>query len=543
MKWFCIPAALVLSACSFVGSVVETTGISGLVLFDSQIAALGYNIKAVHIFTREGQPIVSVEPVVVYKPLPPYVDYITWEAEVPAPLGTPITFWVEFFDSATRTVYFGQSQEDIITNGNSYCWNIVSLYIPIRNEADLKSIGYDPRFLPNKNYILLNDIFLTNKLTPLCSNRIPFSGIFDGNGHTIHNVDFNVENIQFVGLFGVIKDAFIKNFTIEFSGTLLELGGMRTQYAGIVAGIAERSRIEKISVKRAETENPTPLNIIKSDTTDFFWGGLVGLIACDYVGAFTYESVYVTISACSLQLPIYITLNYSYNGPGDLFVHIGGLVGSNGPYYNANNNHWGVGYWELITHIEKSYALFDIGVHYNYNHVVDANYLKLYLGGILGSVDSMDMSGINLTIEEVFFAGNINVNVIENINQSIGLVTGGILGGSRNNQFINIDRAIVLTKRIDFIRDQPGSVASMIAGSVNPTKTSCNYVYSASGFIVNPEALWQSSTSSINGQTIDRDQVNEIFFRNSVSTGGLAWDFQRTWRWSSIRGCPVFRWE
>lgn len=60
------------------------------------------------------------------------------------------------------------------------------------------------------HYILANDITFPEDAAwniPIGSSAVPFTGTFDGKGHTISGLKANVSNISNFGLFGVLKDA------------------------------------------------------------------------------------------------------------------------------------------------------------------------------------------------------------------------------------------------------------------------------------------------------------------------------------------------
>lgn len=96
-------------------------------------------------------------------------------------------------------------------------------------------------------YILTEDICLNENVGPggfswttigyykQSSDNIGFSGVFDGNGHTISNLySDNNENINSIGLFGMTENAVIKN--VNITGALLTsqvrvTAGMITAYA------------------------------------------------------------------------------------------------------------------------------------------------------------------------------------------------------------------------------------------------------------------------------------------------------------------------
>ena len=90
-------------------------------------------------------------------------------------------------------------------------------------------------------YILTNDIDLEGNIgynwTPI-GDTIPFTGVFDGNNHTISNM-YVVERLGYSGLFGSTENATIKNIIMDnayiqftiFTGTEYALIGVVVAYA------------------------------------------------------------------------------------------------------------------------------------------------------------------------------------------------------------------------------------------------------------------------------------------------------------------------
>ncbi|MBQ9428821.1 MAG: glycoside hydrolase family 43 protein, partial [Clostridia bacterium] len=86
------------------------------------------------------------------------------------------------------------------------------------------------------SYILTADIDLDGvTLTPIGNSTTPFSGTFDGDGHTISGIEIN--GTDDVGLFGLVGAATIRNLTVSGSvtGTGERVGGIvgRVQAANI----------------------------------------------------------------------------------------------------------------------------------------------------------------------------------------------------------------------------------------------------------------------------------------------------------------------
>ena len=81
----------------------------------------------------------------------------------------------------------------------------VSAQTQITDEAGLKAIANDP----SGNYVLAADITLTGQWTPLGTEASPFTGTFDGGGHSIKGLTVTASRD-----FGYAKGATLKNVSI-----------------------------------------------------------------------------------------------------------------------------------------------------------------------------------------------------------------------------------------------------------------------------------------------------------------------------------------
>jgi hypothetical protein len=142
----------------------------------------------------------------------------------------------------------------------------------IESAEDLAKIGVDPEYPSAANYSLLNDITLNN-WTPVCGAE-PFSGVFNGEGHTITLNNFDnkpvgsmyvatdipntlpstpvTRNKVFLGIFASVQGspsarAELKNFTVKANvrSTVTETSGTA---AGLVAGYGKYALFEDIDV-------------------------------------------------------------------------------------------------------------------------------------------------------------------------------------------------------------------------------------------------------------------------------------------------------
>lgn len=208
--------------------------------------------------------------------------------------------------------------------------------------ADLLTLANDTNDY-NKFYVLIADINLvSNSFTTavIASDAInanwlfdgvPFTGVFNGNGHTISNLTINTGGTQndFLGLFGQIDNpGEVKNLRLE---NVSITGGNESFYLGGLVGINEDGN----------TLNCCSTGVITGGTYSTDLGGLVGING-DGVISNCYSTATVSGGDYSEGLGGMVGQNvgniskcYSKGavtgGKGSLYV--GGLVGEN--YYNG----------------------------------------------------------------------------------------------------------------------------------------------------------------------------------------------------------------
>lgn len=172
---------------------------------------------------------------------------------------------------------------------------IPSGYTPIYNREGLDAI----RENLGGNYILMNDIDMRFEVwTPIgtrSSNSDPkienadfaarFSGIFDGNGYTIKNLDITVNETEnkylFAGLFATLSGE-VKNLLIEGSVTAV---GKEKAWAGSIAGFMFSGAKITNCVSKAD--------ITASASSEIFGGGIAG----ETYGSISYCRNYGAVSA------------------------------------------------------------------------------------------------------------------------------------------------------------------------------------------------------------------------------------------------------
>ena len=99
-------------------------------------------------------------------------------------------------------------------------------------------------------YELMNDITLTGNWVPVGTNTAPFAATFEGNGNSITGLNINDSRLNYVGFFGALEGATVRNLHIEFGDILPTVTpGVGTPLVGVVAGrMTHGSRLLYVSV-------------------------------------------------------------------------------------------------------------------------------------------------------------------------------------------------------------------------------------------------------------------------------------------------------
>ena len=211
-------------------------------------------------------------------------------------------------------------------------------YTPISSAQELKE-----KIEANMagKYYLTNDITLTGRWDAigwLDRGDVAFTGVFDGNGHTIRGLQ-HTSNGQstYVGLFA-INEGLIRNFTL----VLNQIDGY--QYVGAVAGKngspgQPNALIQNVIVEHSPYRTDYGVIANNSDNTGGYAGGITGQ---------NYGKVY----QCGTNIGTVSAYNYA-----------GGIAGGN----------WGT--------IEQCYAKGGINAKYYTNQM---SYSTYYIGGLVG---------------------------------------------------------------------------------------------------------------------------------------------------------------
>lgn len=152
------------------------------------------------------------------------------------------------------------------------------------------------------NAILTADINLKNvSINPIGNATYKYTGIFNGNRHTISNYSFTSSS-EYVGLFGYVYEGGIKELTV--SGSVIA-NGTSTQHVGLMVARMQDSGF--YNCKAVGTVNCT--SSIDSFGVYFYIGGMIGVAN---------HSVIVN---CASE----VNITSSLKAPA--FVSVGGIVG------------------------------------------------------------------------------------------------------------------------------------------------------------------------------------------------------------------------
>ena len=200
----------------------------------------------------------------------------------------------------------------------------------ISTADELNSIGQNPGLM-NAHFKLINDIDLTDIDFFIIGNEplLPFTGVFDGNNHTISNFTYTSNEGIDIGLFGAvwhseIKDLGLINPNIESAIEIYQ--GPYLSFGSLVGAFFD-SKLTNCYVEGGRV----------SSSSYQYVGGLVGWNGGSITNCYTTASVAGYISVGGLaglnEYPGVISKSYS---AGSILGHnrIGGLVGENAPPWN-----------------------------------------------------------------------------------------------------------------------------------------------------------------------------------------------------------------
>ena len=389
---------------------VEITGKNGVsfgntatpTLKDATITATGYGVRADANASRgalvvENVTVEANRPIVVRKTTTPYsvtvsgtnnftagdgFDVIFTKGDDEGALVAPAAANITFNGPASVSVYPGYSDED-----NTYVSTPETLQQAL---AEVNAGTSD------NNVVLVGDIDLSNFMltrsaaasnwVPVGTSEKPFTGVFDGNGHTIKNLTLveseAKEGKAYIGFFGYAKDATIKNVTFEnvyINIPCLDIDHSQGHIGAVAGSLEGTSTIENVTVKG---------DIKVESTLEANGASRVAVV----VGGNTYANV---------------TMKN---------VHV---VANEGSYLKANNN---VG--------ALAGQLQNVAVFENCSSNIDVTGYKFFAGGLIGlTAGNSTFTNCHTTGDVTILAGRTGR---ANDHYRVGGIAGGWADGAKN---------------------------------------------------------------------------------------------------------------
>ncbi|MDR1753342.1 MAG: Ig-like domain-containing protein [Eubacterium sp.] len=362
-----------------------------------------------------------------------------------------------------------------------------------------------------------------------------FSGVFDGNGYTIHNL--NVSGTSRVGLFGQTNTATIQN--LKINGGRVFASGTGT-YSGALVGYAQN------------TLYITNCEVYVNVEGKQYAGGLVGygqhteIRDCTFTGSVsgtsnvggiigktnkTTNTKKAVIARCRVILP------------PDATSTLVSVFGTSGPVGGIAGDHTGT--------IEQCYT--NVKVHGSKE-----------VGGIAGSL--VTMSSTPGEIYDCYTTGEIssasggetggiagNATGSSSVRQKIircystadvisggnGKKTGGIVGDSgTGTSYVEVDKSIAINRKIHATYSTKSRTGTVNIGKVAGTQY-CGYglfYASTSVQLINSSTYPSSVYKGNDGSPATvANTTNQNFYE-----GTLGWDFKNIWKMDNSSPYPVF---
>lgn len=288
----------------------------------------------------------------------------------------------------------------------------VDLYKPISTVAEWKEIRNDLA----GNYQLQNDLDFKNAIDYVILDN--FSGILDGNGHTIKNIDLGTSTASLY-MFRKVSGT-IQNLTVDHLTAISEKGSYTS--ASFIYDLVNDSVVDHVHIKNSSLKGGTVAGIAKAATNTIIRNSSVSnvklevestrSVANNYAGGLvanigsygTIENCFVsniTIDATKAKIPHGFGAMIGYIGPQTVLtnVYATGRIDANSPYVGGM-----IGKASEANHLTNGYSM------------VAINGSQGYTGGIIG-----DARGV--TLKNVISLGNI---YSKNASISPGRVVGEV---------------------------------------------------------------------------------------------------------------------
>lgn len=275
--------------------------------------------------------------------------------------------------------------------------DIISISTPGELEAFIERYSDNDASNSNKTVLLTADIDMSNNViesSVIGTEASPFTGTFDGNGHTISNLSLNFSNTaedsiipSYLGLFGVTNGATILDLEISGVTNISVSNSPDVLDVGILVGKAENTTIENCTINSTlsynDNKNKDGVNDENRGIKTINAGGMVG----ELVNSTIRNSIYRPSNASSFYLESIFRRDAKFGG-------IAGVVQNSNIFFTVSAP-------KIEVQTSENFAGYT------------------YIGGIFGTISQGNSKVINCVVEPT-------ISVVNNYDK---VVYGGAIGG------------------------------------------------------------------------------------------------------------------
>ena len=301
--------------------------------------------------------------------------------------------------------YISSSNATALTGG---CPNAICRGYELYRDLDFNDAASYASGRVNSDWTVadFNDASDTGWL-PLGEDLDRFNAVFDGNGHTLSNLQSN-RNIVDVGLFGITRDAVVRNLNLSN----VKMEGL-DRVGGLIGTVGSRTRIIGVSVSGEIT------------ATNGRAGGIIGR-----AGELMGSSIGILIA--NSQANVHARSNNTETT--DFFDHAGGLIGHSRDTIILNS--YATGTMEGDAHVGGLVGRIESTRIYNcyadadvIDNQISGFVLRNDVGGLIGQMNS-DSS----LVADSYAAGSVS-GLGVNANEVASGLIGRIIGGGVRNSY------------------------------------------------------------------------------------------------------------
>ena len=370
--------------------------------------------------------------------------------------------------------YYGELETVTEPSGAVHHSNIDGLdYIVIRTKEDLARIGKlkkkgknyvfaDDAYPLNDKYILANDIYMqqdnpncdmNNPTKDTCykwegigmtlgsaAYNNPFTGVFNGNGHIIHNMYIEEDSYRIRGLFRYTSGAVVKNTGVAESYIKLSKTKKLANTGALIGSAAATRVINCFAIKnKFETSSTT--------------GSLIG-----YVGSGS------VVSNCYAKDNEFNISYYDSNGIGGLIGYLGSKnTDANGNLYQFTIQE------QLDSNILDSVALLENSYSSNNKiNFINKQSISHNIGGLIGYFVSTS------EVRNVYSYNNSIQGYEKNVGGIIGKIAINDAWGNKVNNFTTLCNAYSLKNNLIGLNNVAGIAYSRNGGKIDNVFSSEN---------------------------------------------------------------------